>query len=81
MRLNILLFGITKDIIGSQNLELDVTSDSYTVAELLDNLSNQYPALQKLSSLLVAVNEEYAQPTTTIQANDEVALIPPVSGG
>ena len=81
MRLNILLFGITKDIIGSQTLELEVASNTYTVADLLENLSEQYPSLQKLSSLLVAVNEEYAQPTTVIQADDEIALIPPVSGG
>ena len=81
MRLNILLFGITKDIIGSQTLELEVASNTYTVADLLENLSEQYPSLQKLSSLLVAVNEEYAQPTTAIQADDEIALIPPVSGG
>lgn len=80
MQLQILTFGIVKDIIGATILTLDVPN-TMTVEALLDLLKNQYPALQNLTSLLVAVNNEYATKEHILKASDEVALIPPVSGG
>ena len=84
--MTILLFGITKDIIGSSSLSLPMSNgmggkSPKTVGELKAYLSNTYPDLQKLSSMAVAVNNAYAEDTATIDAFDEVALIPPVSGG
>jgi len=84
--MNILLFGITKDIIGSSSLSMPVsntlgTEPPKTVGELKEYLGNTYPDLQKLSSLAIAVNNNYADDTTILNTYDEVALIPPVSGG
>ncbi|WP_394748801.1 MoaD/ThiS family protein [Spongiimicrobium salis] len=84
--MTILLFGITKDIIGASSLSLPMSNgmggkSPKTVGELKTYLSNTYPDLQKLSSMAVAVNNAYAEDTTVIDAFDEVALIPPVSGG
>ncbi|MEP2771024.1 MAG: MoaD/ThiS family protein [Fulvivirga sp.] len=80
MTIDILLFGITKDIIGSERYALELEGD-VTVARLKEALTSEFPQLTKLKSLLVAVNNKYGQPETNISSKDEIALIPPVSGG
>lgn len=80
MKLNILLFGITKDIIGKSKLSYEVP-DQATVPDLIESLKKSYPALQDISSVMVAVNNEYGQKDQTLHENDEIAMIPPVSGG
>ena len=84
--MTILLFGGTKDIVGSPALSIPTSSVSgksipKTVKELKAFLGNTYPELNKLSSLAVAVNNNYAKDGDTINSYDEIALIPPVSGG
>ncbi|HNP19885.1 MAG TPA: molybdopterin converting factor subunit 1 [Fulvivirga sp.] len=79
MELKILLFGITKDIIGSSPHTLNM--DGNTVANLRRMLIEKYPKLAGLKSILIAVNNEYADEELVIKEGDEVALIPPVSGG
>ena len=74
------LFGVAKDIIGSNKLSI-ATEDFATVGELKQWLSQQYPKLQQLRSVAVAVNSEYAEDTQSLQDAHEIALIPPVSGG
>ncbi|MBT8184598.1 MAG: MoaD/ThiS family protein, partial [Eudoraea sp.] len=61
--MTILLFGITKDIVGSSTISLPLSSANKlkTVRELKTYLGNTYPGLNKLSSLAVAVNNAYAQ--------------------
>ena len=73
------LYGIAKDIVGSSSLS--ITEEISTVGNLLEYLQSAYPAFEKLKSLLVAVNDEYARPEAEINETDEVAIIPPVSGG
>ncbi|UOQ73100.1 MoaD/ThiS family protein [Hymenobacter cellulosilyticus] len=80
MKLKIALFGIAKEIVGSSSLDLD-TPATQSVAGLMGQLRTQYPALSELSSLAIAVNSEYAADEYQLQERDEVALIPPVSGG
>ena len=75
------LFGITKEIIGSQSLCIDDVSNIHTVGDLKLWLAQQYPSLQKLTSLGIAVDSEYADDRASIYSNSEVALLPPVSGG
>tara|TARA_R110002051_G_scaffold40054_3_gene83709 strand:- start:703 stop:954 length:252 start_codon:yes stop_codon:yes gene_type:complete len=83
--MTILLFGITKDIIGSSSLELDTVNEKeskiHTVGELKNYLGEKYPKLNTLSSLAIAVNSSFADNETVVNAHDEIALIPPVSGG
>ena len=80
MNLNILLFGVTRDIIGESELQLDLQGGT-TVKALREQLSQTYPGLRDLTSLAIAVNSEYANDQTELQTRDEIALIPPVSGG
>ncbi|MDC6389861.1 molybdopterin converting factor subunit 1 [Maribacter sp. PR1] len=80
--MEILFFGITKDIVGSSQVKLDFENEvPKSVGELKMKLERKYPEFSKLSSLAVAVNSEYADDNVQLQTNDEVAIIPPVSGG
>jgi molybdopterin synthase sulfur carrier subunit len=80
MKLNIALFGITKEIVGQPEVAYSLPPAT-KVSELTERLKNDYPRLQELRSFVVAVNSEYAEEEYELQENDEVALIPPVSGG
>jgi len=80
MKYKINLFGITKDIVGSNIVEIEM-SQSSNVQSVLIELKTNYPKLKDIKSLLVAVNSEYAESNLVLSENDEIALIPPVSGG
>ncbi len=80
MKVEITLFGITKEIIGRNTLSLDLQEDS-KVAQVMEKLYADYPQLKNLKSLLIAVNSEYAEDEQVLNEKDEIALIPPVSGG
>ncbi len=80
MNLTIALFGIAREIVGKSSLELSVPAGQ-SAAGLLAELRAQYPALAGLRSLAVAVNNEYAADDVALHERDEIALIPPVSGG
>lgn len=80
MVFHLLLFGITKDIIGSSPFELSLMGEN-TAGNLIKQLTAEYPKLKDLNSIAIAVNGEYAQNETIIEEGDEIALIPPVSGG
>jgi molybdopterin synthase sulfur carrier subunit len=72
-------FGITKDILGGRETVLEVQGQ--TVAALRLELLEKYPQLEGLRSLFIAVNNAYAGDSLILQETDEIALIPPVSGG
>lgn len=80
MTVNVLAFGIAKDILGSRQLRVEL-SDTATVGQLKARLCEQYPAFEQLASLSIALNTAYAKDEAHIQASDEVVIIPPVSGG
>ncbi len=77
----ILLFGVTREIIGQDILRFEEGQLPGNVGELKRFLVGKYPELKKIASLKVAVNNEFAEEGTKIGPQDEVALIPPVSGG
>lgn len=80
MKIDLLLFGITKDIIGGNSYKIELPENA-TVGDLRASLTSEYPKLEKLKSIMVAVNNEYSQDDQQIKETDEIALIPPVSGG
>ena len=80
MEVNILAFGIAKEIIGAPALKLNL-AESTTAGALKKQLETSYEPLANLSSFLLAVNDEYVLPEALIKAGDEIAIIPPVSGG
>jgi molybdopterin synthase sulfur carrier subunit len=72
-------FGITKDILGGKEMVIEV--EGQTVAEVRKHLTGKYPSLIGLKSLFIAVNSNYAEDNQQLAETDEIALIPPVSGG
>lgn len=80
MKCKVKAFGISRDIVGARELEMDVP-DGFTVSELKQKLFQTYPTFVDLKSLYVALNNEYANDNAVLKTGDEIALIPPVSGG
>lgn len=78
MTIELLRFGIVREIINVNSVELKEGSN---VGDLRKKLLDLYPDLSALRSLAIAVNEEYKTDAYSFCLGDEVALIPPVSGG
>ena len=81
MKATVKLFAALRELIGASELTLDV-ADGQTVDGLFRELCSRYPRLADYdSSLFYSVNAEYVSPDYALQDGDEVAFIPPVSGG
>ncbi len=81
MRVRVLFFGMLKDLAGKPADVVELR-DGAILRDLLRHYETQIPRLREsLSSLALAVNQQYVGPETTLHENDEVALLPPVSGG
>jgi molybdopterin synthase catalytic subunit len=81
MHVRVLLFGVLKDLFPEGIKSVEVPAGA-TVATLLDHFRTLAPQQQALwASLAVAVNQQYAGLTQPLMDGDEVALLPPVSGG
>jgi molybdopterin synthase catalytic subunit len=81
MRVRVLFFGMVKDLAGrpSEDAELPPGSDLRSVFE---KYAARYPRLRDLAgSIVMARNQEFADLGTKLQEGDEVAFLPPVSGG
>ena len=79
--MQILLFGIARDIVGDTVLRIADTEKISSVADVKNWISTRYPAFKQLSSFAVAVNRTYATDHDSLTGNEEIAIIPPVSGG
>jgi MoaE-MoaD fusion protein len=81
MRVRVLFFGVLKDLAGKSGDSLDLP-DGAAVRDVLALYDAKIPRLKAmLPSMALAVNQQYAGPDTKLKADDEVALLPPVSGG
>jgi molybdopterin converting factor subunit 1 len=81
MRVTIRLFGRLHDLAGAAELARDVPAGA-TVHAVWDALAAEFPALAPHArSVSAAVNAEFARPTAAVAEGDEVAFLPPVSGG
>lgn len=80
MKITVLGFGIAKDIFGSSEIHMEV-NEGLNVSDLRSVLEEEYPQLNKLKSYMLAIDEEYAEDSQIINSGNEIAVIPPVSGG
>jgi len=72
-------FAAVRDVVGTDTM--DVTVDAGTTAQgLLEKLGESHPKLLRVS-VAFAVNRDYARPDSVLADGDEVAFIPPISGG
>lgn len=80
LEIRIRAFGIAKDILRQKSMSIQV-KDGHTIGQLRAQLAGEYPDFKKLRSLSFAINEEYVDDDAQLHADDEVVIIPPVSGG
>jgi MoaE-MoaD fusion protein len=81
MRVTVLFFGVLKEMLASESQTLDLPYGA-TVAAVLEHYRKLLPQQTKLWPVLaIAVNRSYAAPGCLLRDGDEVALLPPVSGG
>ncbi|WP_426667307.1 MoaD/ThiS family protein [Mucilaginibacter sp. McL0603] len=80
MKVNVLAFGIAKDIFGGSSVDVELPEYGTTL-NLKQSLEDKYPRLKHLVSYMVAINNEYASDEGILTERDEIAIIPPVSGG
>lgn len=77
----VLLFGAAADAAGTREVELDAGKGA-TLEELWPRLAERHPGLSPMrDTLAFAVNGEYARGDAPVSPGDEVAVLPPVSGG
>ena len=81
LRVTVRLFAGYRERVGSAEVAMDLPGGA-SVGDLAGEMLRQYPSLVSGSAMLVvAVNHEYRDHSYTLEDGDEVALIPPVSGG
>lgn len=80
MRVKSLFFAAYRDLLGADELEVELPAGS-TVSELATLISSKDGVSVLSGNIVVAVNMEYASAETVLCDGDEVAFIPPVAGG
>ena len=81
MKVRVRLFALARDVVGQEAVDVEL-ADGGTVAALRESIAARYPALCDVMRVsLVAVNADYAGDSIALCPTDDVALIPPVSGG
>lgn len=93
MNILILLFASSREAVGSSKLSLTIDRDEMTLLDLADHLQSSYPQLRivvrgadgatsLVDTINFAINKKYSRdPTVLIRNGDEIAVIPPISGG
>ncbi len=81
MRIQLLYFGMLKELFGVEQDAIELGAGA-SVATLLEGLQNRVAGIPAVwGTIAVAVNREYSTPARVLHEGDEVALLPPVSGG
>ena len=81
MQIRVLFFGVLKDLAGKASDSISLPENA-TLGDVLSHYQEVIPSLRETAaSLAMSVNREYAGPATKLMPGDEVALLPPVSGG
>lgn len=80
MVVKVLLFGQAAEMAGDRTIEVELGHDANT-DELIQSLGEKFPNLIASLPFSIAVNRKYIQSKMSISPQDEIALIPPVSGG
>ena len=81
MKVKVLFFASCREIVGEREVEVEVPEGA-TVADLAAGIGSEHPRfLEMEGNLMISVNQDYAGRDTRLKDGDEVAFIPPVSGG
>jgi len=75
------LFARYRELAGTSSLSLDVPAKSSAI-DVFDRVADRYPEMRPMrSSTLMAIDAEFVRPETELADGEELALMPPVSGG
>jgi molybdopterin converting factor subunit 1 len=81
IRVKVLFFGRLRELLGKREDQVEL-ADGATLASLFEDYAGKYPQLAPFRTSLVASrNQEFAAWDTQLGAGDEIAFLPPVSGG
>lgn len=81
MRARVLFFGMLKELVGRSSEDADIASGA-DLRDVFDVYATRYPRLREISrSVVIARNQEFVELTTKVEDGDEIAFLPPVSGG
>ncbi len=81
MRVRVLFFGVIREIVGVREDTIDV-AEGACLETVLDGYSGRFPRLRDmLPSIVIALNQQFANPASPVSEGDEIAFLPPVSGG
>lgn len=81
MRIRVLFFGVLRDVTGLREDSIDVPEGGLA-ASVFQHYSARFPRLEEMSkSIVLAVNQKFCAPTEALADGDELAMLPPVSGG
>jgi molybdopterin converting factor subunit 1 len=81
MKIRVLFYAQLRDLIGTRELEVDLSDDA-TVRELLDQIYARQPALRSHdNSILIGAGVEFVDRNHKLKPGEEIAIMPPVQGG
>lgn len=80
MRIKIKYFAGLRDIAGKENEVIEIEG-KIRIADILEILYKKYPEMKKTAEIIVARNRQYANEDERVEEGDEIAVLPPVSGG
>ena len=81
MKIKVKFFASFREAVGKSEVDVDI-KEKTDISRLLEILKTEHPELGKLiEPVIVSVNREYATYDTILKDGDEVAILPPVSGG
>ena len=81
MRVTVLFFGILKDVVGRSSDQLELPANA-SIETVFERYASQFPKLREMAdSIAQARNQEFAEPGALVSDGDEIAFMPPVSGG
>jgi MoaE-MoaD fusion protein len=81
VQIRVLFFGVVRDVVGRAEETADLP-DGATLDHVFESYAQRFPRVREMSrSLVLACNAQFAPRATLLKHNDEVAFLPPVSGG
>ena len=79
-RIKVRFFARSQELVGKSSIDIAV-AENQTVSDVLEILRSQYPNFAQIKTYMLAINQAYCQPNSVVKDGDELAIIPPVSGG
>ena len=81
VRIKVLFFGIIRDVVGLREDSVEIAAGA-SLGTLFDQYAARFPRLKEMSaSTVLALNQQFSRPAAPLSDGDEVAFLPPVSGG